>query len=276
MNYKKEKISVFNVEFLDNLRVIRGLNIYNEFPIHFHKRFCVGIIEKGSRKYFYRGSSVILKTGDIFVVHPLEPHSCASYKRSNHNYKIFSIESHHINKTMKKADFKNRCSVYFPKFKIRDKTLFEKIQNFHDMVEYSSLECEIKTIYFEILVELFSKYSKDLSAVKITASERNSIILAKIFIEKNYNANVKLKEIAGVANLSVFHFNRLFQKEIGISPHAYLIQCRIKNSQEMLECGESIINAALENGFTDQSHFTKFFKMHVGVTPGNYKKSVDL
>ncbi|MCP4106994.1 MAG: AraC family transcriptional regulator [Desulfobacteraceae bacterium] len=56
----------------------------------------------------------------------------------------------------------------------------------------------------------------------------------------------------------------------GVSPNEYLIQFRIKKAREFLLQGVSLTDTALDTGFTDQSHFTRFFKRIVGVSSGKY------
>jgi AraC-like DNA-binding protein len=90
------------------------------------------------------------------------------------------------------------------------------------------------------------------------------------YIEAHFMRNLSLEELSGVACLSPFHFHRLFLRNIGISPHEYLIQFRIRKARELLLEGNSIAGVALDLGFIDQSHFTRFFKRVIGVTPGRF------
>lgn len=65
---------------------------------------------------------------------------------------------------------------------------------------------------------------------------------------------------------------RLFAKEKGITPYGYLEMVRINRAKALLESGESPAEAALKTGFSDQSHFTNFFKKFIGLTPKQYGK----
>jgi AraC-like DNA-binding protein len=62
-------------------------------------------------------------------------------------------------------------------------------------------------------------------------------------------------------------------KKVGLSPHNFQTQIRLKQAKAKLLQGQSIIDVALETGFVDQSHFTRFFKRMIGVTPGEYMSS---
>ncbi len=72
--------------------------------------------------------------------------------------------------------------------------------------------------------------------------------------------------------VSSFHMIRQFKKEVGLTPHQFQIQCRIRKAQKMLLSDKTIAEVALDTGFCDQSHFVKCFKKIVGMTPASYKK----
>jgi transcriptional regulator GlxA family with amidase domain len=46
----------------------------------------------------------------------------------------------------------------------------------------------------------------------------------------------------------------------------------VNQAKKLLEQGTEPIDAAMQTGFTDQSHFTKFFKEFIGLTPGQYRE----
>jgi AraC-like DNA-binding protein len=59
-----------------------------------------------------------------------------------------------------------------------------------------------------------------------------------------------------------------FENKKECLPHAYLVQLRLEHAGMMLDKRESIADAALSSGFSDQSHLTRKFKLRFGVTPG--------
>jgi AraC-like DNA-binding protein len=101
---------------------------------------------------------------------------------------------------------------------------------------------------------------------------RKYVRIAKEFIEEHYKDNLTLKEIARVVNTSPFHLLRMFKAEVGLAPHAYLTQYRIRKARHFLSKGTSIVQVALLTGFCDQSQFTRRFKQLVGTTPGQFSK----
>jgi len=85
---------------------------------------------------------------------------------------------------------------------------------------------------------------------------------------------VSLAELASVAGVSRFQLLRGFKRELGITPHAYLIQRRACLARKLLAKGLSPSAAAIEAGFADQSHMTRAFVRQFGITPGRYQAAI--
>ena len=63
---------------------------------------------------------------------------------------------------------------------------------------------------------------------------------------------------------------RAFSREVGMSPHRYLVSRRLDLARSLLLEGSSAAAAAAEAGFFDQAHLTRHFRRYLGVTPGRY------
>jgi AraC family transcriptional regulator len=95
---------------------------------------------------------------------------------------------------------------------------------------------------------------------------------AAILIEHSAEG-VDLEQAAHVAGLSPFHFLRVFQRELGLTPHQFLVQARLRRALELLrDSSLPVTEVAYEVGFGDLSHFQNTFRRHVGVTPGNFRR----
>ena len=88
--------------------------------------------------------------------------------------------------------------------------------------------------------------------------------------------DISIDEMARKAFISKFHFIRRFKAEVGLSPHRFQIQNRIRKAQRLIHQTETITEAALTTGFYDQSHFIKQFEKCVGLSPMAYKSSSDI
>jgi AraC family transcriptional regulator len=95
------------------------------------------------------------------------------------------------------------------------------------------------------------------------------------YIESNLRPKLTLPEIAAASGLSVSHFSRLFSRVVGLTPHEYILTCRLRLAQKLLclrgrEC--SIAEIAAESGFADQAHFSRYFHRVFGKAPLAYRR----
>jgi AraC-like DNA-binding protein len=98
------------------------------------------------------------------------------------------------------------------------------------------------------------------------------IVLAKAFIDANYQTNINLTQIISEAHFSKFHFIRLFKSVYGLSPHQYLMQKRVRQAKmELKENDNSILDVCFNVGFQSHSSFTHLFKRQTNKTPLQYR-----
>ena len=59
---------------------------------------------------------------------------------------------------------------------------------------------------------------------------------------------------------------------MGLTPHQFQMQNRVRKAQRLLRDSAPTAEAALAAGFCDQSHLSRYFKQIVGLTPGQYRR----
>ncbi|GAB2890799.1 hypothetical protein GCM10027093_27330 [Paraburkholderia jirisanensis] len=94
------------------------------------------------------------------------------------------------------------------------------------------------------------------------------------WIGKNLTREFTINELASVANLSASQLVRLFRKSLGVTPTAYVSNRRLREAQRLLAGSDwTITQIAAHLGYVDQSHFTRRFKTHTGLTPAAYRRA---
>lgn len=82
-----------------------------------------------------------------------------------------------------------------------------------------------------------------------------------------------LERLAVQARLSRFHFQRLFKSATGVSPSRYHINLRMNEARRLLrETKMSVVDVALEVGYTNPSHFAQLFRRETGLSPSDYRR----
>ena len=94
------------------------------------------------------------------------------------------------------------------------------------------------------------------------------------YINAYLDRDLSLKELSDIVRMSPHYFSQLFKGSMNITPHQYVIRCRVERAKDLLRLGKlSIAEIATQVGFVDQSHLYRYFKRIVGVTPKTYKQS---
>ncbi|MEL6538892.1 MAG: AraC family transcriptional regulator [Bacteroidota bacterium] len=104
--------------------------------------------------------------------------------------------------------------------------------------------------------------------------KNREIILKTVdFIESHLTSDIQLADIAQSGHYSLYHFVRLFQNVVGLSPHKYLLQRRLTEAVLRLRStDEKVINLAFDYQFGSHEAFTRSFKKHFGTTPLRVRK----
>ena len=133
---------------------------------------------------------------------------------------------------------------------------------------------EKETALLALLTCMIRQYSRPHPAEVESGREPGAVDTARDYIHAHHDRDISVRELATVTGLSPFHFIRIFRRQVGLTPHAYLTQVRVQQAQQLLASGETPVQAAVASGFFDQSHLTRHFKRIVGTTPALYRNSV--
>jgi AraC family transcriptional regulator len=110
---------------------------------------------------------------------------------------------------------------------------------------------------------------------KVTTDQPDNLIRCIHYIHNNIRKDITLEELAKKANVSKYHFCRLFKKQIGISPMKFIMSRKITRAKELLRREDMNISMiAVELGFNDISSFSEKFKQLSGITPTQFRKSL--
>ncbi len=96
------------------------------------------------------------------------------------------------------------------------------------------------------------------------------------FIAENLHENIDLDALASIANVSKFHFARMFRESAGMTAMVYLETARMQRAQQLIRnSGLPFGQIASLVGYEDQSYFSKRFRLFCGQSPSFYARSID-
>ena len=95
------------------------------------------------------------------------------------------------------------------------------------------------------------------------------------YVGEHLAEDIAVETLAGLVDLSSFHFSRVFKQATGMSPLQFVTRERVTRAQQMIrETSRSLIEIALEVGYTSPSHFAQVFRRVAGVTPTEFRQAL--
>jgi AraC family transcriptional regulator len=93
------------------------------------------------------------------------------------------------------------------------------------------------------------------------------------FIDEHLAEEISLATLAGLVDLSLFHFARAFKQSFGVPPHRYHMDRRMDRARSLLRRSTlSVTQIGSQIGFRETSSFTRAYRKFAGVTPSNYRR----
>ncbi|HBE9552134.1 AraC family transcriptional regulator [Clostridioides difficile] len=264
---QEERTVCFDREL--KIEVYRFKGIMQKFPNHFHEHYVIGFIEKGQRYLSCKNKEYTTSTGDLLLFNPFDSHTCEQIDDKVLDYRCINIKPEIMKKTVFEITGKN----YLPKFNqpvIFRSELVPLLQELHYIIMEEELDFKKEELFFFLIEQLIEEHTEPNLQSNL---ENTNIEIQAVcdYLENNYAEHIVLDELSTIAGMNKYSLLRNFTKLKGITPYRYLENIRVNKAKKLLEKGVEPIDAAIQTGFVDQSHFTNFFKNFIGLTPKQYQ-----
>jgi AraC-like DNA-binding protein/mannose-6-phosphate isomerase-like protein (cupin superfamily) len=263
---KETRIVYFDTDL--NIEAYSFKGIMQKFPNHFHNYYVIGFIESGQRHLSCKNKSYNIETGDLIIFNPGDTHTCKQIDNGTLDYRCINIQSD-IMKNIVLQITNKEYLPYFTEPVLFHNDLVSSLRELHFMIIEEEKDFKKEEIFFFIMEQLIGEYSDVISSF-LSQEPNTEIKTVCDFLQNNYMKNIKLNDLSTLTGISKYYLLHSFTKQKGISPYSYLESIRIDKAKKFLEQGISPMEVALKTGFTDQSHFTNFFKKLIGLTPKQY------
>ncbi|PHN07161.1 helix-turn-helix domain-containing protein [Flavilitoribacter nigricans] len=93
-------------------------------------------------------------------------------------------------------------------------------------------------------------------------------------LEDQYDETIQIRQLAAASDVHPVYLARIFRRYFHCNPKQYQSHFRLRRALDHLTQQKPLVHVALDNGFADQSHFTRLFKSSIGMSPGSFRKLV--
>ncbi|MBI9048141.1 MAG: AraC family ligand binding domain-containing protein [Anaerolineaceae bacterium] len=248
----------------------RFKGVMQKFPNHFHDYYVIGYIEKGKRHLVCNQQEHWLKDGDVTFFNPQEPHSCEQVDGKTMDYRSINIKPDVMQQVVQDIFGEKRLPRFTPTV-LYHSELTVSIKELHMMICDEQVDFKKEELFFILMEQLIREYS-DFNAIEEPHGQHQLVEKICNYLSEHFDRAISLDELSDVAGISKYHLLRTFTRQKGITPYSYLETIRINKAKVMLENGASPLEVTFQTGFSDQSHFTNYFKKLIGLTPKQYMK----
>jgi AraC-like DNA-binding protein len=233
-----------------------------------HCSHSISYVRKGSFGCRSRGRSFELVAGSILVGHPGDEYSCSHDHVCGDECLSFFLGPELVQGIGDSAEvWQIGCAPPMPELMV----LGELAQAAADGRSDVGLD-EIGEVFARRFVEVVSGRAE--RPVPSAPRDRRRAVEAALWIDAHSHRQIDLEDAAGQADISPFHFLRLFASVLGVTPHQYLVRSRLRHAARLLaDDGRSVTDVAYDVGFGDLSNFVRTFHRAAGVSPRKFRQA---
>ncbi len=233
------------------------------FHRHYHDTYTIGVTHDGVFKYFNSNKAFYSYRYSTKISNPAEVHGGDSDSWRYTNF----YPSNELMAQIYEQIFLEKKLPIFQEYIIDDLRLYNLLCNLFQSVYSKQDEMLIEISLLEALSYLIKNHTFYTKSYDDLFDDKKVVKTSIEYIKDTIDSNISLEQLAQNASMSKYHFLRVFKKELGITPHNYILSQTVQKTVQKIFKGMSLSDASVDTGFSDQSHFTRNFKKIYGYTP---------
>ncbi len=224
------------------------------------------------------GSEYIAQPGDVVCINSNVAHATFAASTGNMKYGLIQFKADAFKKSSHSVDMylsiiSNSKGRQIEIFRNAEVNQYCEFLFNHAKDEEPSRMMYLTSGVYGLMASLYKcKFIVDESQ-GIDRKKAKKLMTALEFISDNYKYDISLADVCETVGMSNYYFCRLFKNTLNMGFTDYLNTVRISHAEEMLsETDKSILETALENGFSSVSYFNRVFKSLKNCSPSEYRR----
>ncbi len=262
--------------------------------LHRHEYMQINYVCQGKGGHYINKQEFKIIKGDIFVIPPYVPHKINTCSESTVQIFEFEFIPEFVNQNFESIenvesffDFAYIEPFLVGESKVRPRlNLVGRIQVETEnilnevLTEYTERRSGylliIKSLLLKLLVMVGREFTRELQnsdSLPAFNRHRDSIFGAIKYIDRNYDKELSVEDVAKISMLSQSYFSYLFKSITAKTFTEYLNDLRISKAMELLRSTDKrVLDICYDVGFNNVNHFNRLFRQKTGITPMVYRR----
>jgi len=254
----------------DGVELYRAHIVHHQFAPHIHDGYGLGVIEAGQERFDYRGREHLAPAGAIVLMQPGELHTGGPASPQGWRYRMLYLDEAVLAAHLGGAPTWRFDSAVRSGDTTRAAAMVRTMAALWQAESAPASDTALADV-LALLAPLAAEHHVPADAVPAGGRPFQHVVDA---LHADLTREWRLNELAALAGLSPFHFQRAFKSAYGISPHQWRIALRVAEAKRLLARGVPAAEVAAAVGLVDQSHLTRRFAGMYGVTPARYQRQL--
>jgi AraC-like DNA-binding protein len=240
---------------------------------HSHDGYSFGVTEDGAQSFRCRGAGHTSATGMVMAFNPDDPHDGHAADEFGFTYRIVHIGADLVASVLADITGGPAPLPLFAEPVHDDAVLARRIAALHRGLAHGASALRRDELLTAAVGAMARRASTRAGGEGQTA--RTAVAAAahraRELLHAMPTAELTGGQLAAAAGCSRFALHRAFVAAYGMTPADYQRQLRLRAARSLIATGCPISEAAVQSGFADQSHLTRWFGRYYGITPGAYR-----
>jgi AraC-like DNA-binding protein len=243
--------------------------VARSFPPHFHDAWSVGLVDEGMERLVLGDEgTLIAHTGLVVVLPPGLVHAHGAFDDAPWRYRVLYLSPDLV------AHRRRQCG----------RALAGRHSDVGQCLDDPALVRDLRALdeqprrdarVIAIADRLARAMAPESHRPVVNAAARSVVAAmedAAALIRARFADKLRTDLLAARFGLGPYQLVRAFRRRHGLTPTAYQMVHRINEARRRLQAGARVVDAALDTGFYDQSHFVRYFTRYTGTSPLRYRQ----
>lgn len=257
---------------IDGVEVLHARFIRHQYPRHTHESTTVALMEAGVATFLYKGEDFVVGPGDVFLLDPDAVHTGRPISRGGYLYRVLYLDAAALRPLLATDYGGAQPTLSFRETVLHEPAVAALLRRIHKVIDAQELRSE--ELLLRLTGILLRRCGGSCVAEARMLNGARAVEVARDYLDAHPAEKILLRDLASVARTSPHRLVRMFSTQVGMPPHAYQTQLRVRLARRLLAEGMPAVSVAVQSGFYDQAHLSKVFKSYTGVTPSQFSLGI--